>query len=365
MADDNDSAPEASVPVESGMVVDAVSAKVGTLTPLRSRTSPSTTPPPPPPRKPTTEPPRFTREALRASTTARIASSVRRTFRVAFADPRAGLWSLLIATCALIIVGVSTLAARHVDAWTLRPGSGASMVVYLGESVDDATTHRLVAELRGLPGVEHAELVSPAESAKRLQQSLGADTTLLAGVDTASLPASVEVTLAPGVRDVVAMSPTVRALRGAPGVDDVVLDDASEDRTSAALGTVRTVVWTGAALFAGLALIILLASIRLRLDRDAEEQRVAHMLGASPGFLFVPSMFAGALLGAIAALLAGVAIVAALHGYGDAIVAALAGPLGAIELAMPSLCELAVFVGLGAMLGLVAGGLAGASRVAR
>ncbi len=311
------------------------------------------------------EVPRFRREALRASAIARVGSSLRRAFRFAFREPRAGLWSMLVAVCAMIVVGVSAMAAKHVDAWTMHSGSGGSMVVYLGEGVDDVTAGTLVAELRRLPGVEHAELVAPEESAKRLQQALGADTKLMDGVDPCSLPASVEVTLAPGVRDVVAMSPTVRALRGAPGVEDVVLDEASEDRTSAALGTVRTVVWTGAALLAGLALIILLATIRLRLDRDPEEQRISHLLGAGPSFLMMPSILAGALLGALAAVIAGGVIVGALSVYGDAIVSALAGPLGAIDLAMPTLVELALFVGVGAALGLVGGGLAGASRVAR
>ncbi|MGE0395554.1 MAG: cell division protein FtsX [Kofleriaceae bacterium] len=324
--------------------------------------------PPPPPRKrdeSVDAPPRFTREALRSSAWARMSSSLRRAFRFAFREPRAGLWSMLVVVCAMIVVGVSALAAKHVDAWTMRPGDGGSMVVYLGEGVDDATAGKLVAELQRLPGVEHAELVPPAESAQRLQQALGGDASLMEGVDVGSLPASVEVTLAPGVREVVAMSPTVRALRGAPGVEDVVLDEASEDRTTAALGTVRTIVWTGAALLAGLALLIALATIRLRLDRDPDEQRVAHMLGAGPTFLLTPSIVAGMLIGAIAALLAGVAITGALHAYGDSIVGALAGPLGAIELAMPTIGELAMFVGLGAMLGLVGGGLAGAARVAR
>jgi cell division protein FtsX len=124
-------------------------------------------------------------------------------------------------------------------------------------------------------------------------------------------------------------------------------------------------VWTGAALLAGLALIMALATIRLRLDRDPDEQRISHMLGAGPSFLVMPSIVAGMILGAIAALIAGVVIVGALHAYGDSIVGALAGPLGAIDLAMPTLAELATFVGLGAMLGVIGGGLAGVAGVTR
>lgn len=295
----------------------------------------------------------------------RVLSGLRRTLRIAGERPRAGLWTLLALSSALFAVGIAAVAADNVDRWAQRPGTGASMVVYLGEGVDDARAAELLAELHTLPGVERAELISPVESARRLQQALGADTALLDGVDLASLPSSVEVTLAPGVRDVVAMSPTVRALRSAPGVDDVVVEDGGDDRVATALQTVRVVAWSGAALFAGLALIILLAAIRVRLDRSRDELAVAEMLGAGPGFLVIPTALAGALQGIAAALFAAGAVLAVLRAYGDEVIASLSSSLGPVELVTPAGVELALFVAAGAAIGLVGGALAGASRVAR
>ncbi len=295
----------------------------------------------------------------------RMASALRRTLRIAGERPRAGLWTLLALTSAMFAVGIAAVAADNVDRWAHRPGAGASMVVYLGEGVEEARAHALIAELRALPGVEGAELVPPVESARRLQQALGADTALLDGVDLGSLPSSVEVILAPGVRDVVAMSPTVRALRGAAGVDDVVVEDGGDDRVATALQTVRVVAWSGAALFAGLALIILLAAIRVRLDRSRDELAVAHLLGAGPSFLVIPTALAGALQGAAAALLAAGAVLAVVRAYGDQVIASLTPSLGPVELRVPAVVELALFVAAGATIGLVGGALAGASRVAR
>jgi cell division protein FtsX len=295
----------------------------------------------------------------------RAASALRRTLRIAGERPRAALWTQLALTSALFAVGIAALAAENVDRWAQRPSAGASMVVYLGDGVEDARANELLAELHALPGVERAELIAPAESARRLQQALGADTALLDGVELGSLPSSVEVTLAPGVRDVVAMSPTVRALRGAPGVDDVVVEDGGDDRVATALNTVRVVAWSGAALFAGLALIIVLAAIRVRLDRSRDELAVAHLLGAGPGFLVIPTALAGALQGAAAALLAAGAVLGVVRLYGGDVVASVASSLGPIELVLPTGIELVVFVAAGAALGLVGGGLAGASRVAR
>jgi cell division protein FtsX len=179
-------------------------------------------------------------------------------------------------------------------------------------------------------------------------------------VDVASLPASVEVTLAPGVRDVVAMSPTVRALRGAPGVDDVVIEaggDAGLDRIAAALPTARSVAWTAAGLFAGLALVIVLAAVRVRLDRSHREAAVLRLLGAPPGFVAIPSALAGALQGAVAAVVAALALGAVLLGPGGS-----GGALGALALVPPPGLAVAGLVALGALVGAIGGGLAGVAR---
>jgi cell division protein FtsX len=295
----------------------------------------------------------------------RIGSALRRTGRIAVERPRATIWTLLAVTAALFAVGVAGLAADHVDRWTRATHGGASMVVYLGEGVDEAHASALATELGKLPGVDHAELVAPTDSAARLQQALGADSALLDGVELASLPASVEVTLAPGMRDVIAMSPTVRALRGAQGVDDIVVEDAGSERVAGTLGTVRLVAWSVAAFLAGLALLVALSAIRVCFERGEREIAVAQMLGASPFFLVVPTALAGALHGAFAALLAAAALYVGIEMYGDAIVSALHGALGAVELVPPAGMMCVMFVALGAAVGFVGGGLAGASRAPR
>ena len=147
-----------------------------------------------------------------------LTSAFRRTARIAVERPRATAWVLLALTASLFAVGLAGLTAQNVDRWTSVPRGGASMVVYLGEGVDDARAHALAADLGKLAGVEHVEVISPAESGRRLQQALGADATLLDGVDLASLPGSVEVTLAPGVSDVIAAMANARDFGGPPQV---------------------------------------------------------------------------------------------------------------------------------------------------
>lgn len=294
--------------------------------------------------------------------TAHLASAtatLRRTVAVIARRPRAALWTLAQLACAVFLVGLAALAAISIERWAAHhPAGGGGLVVYLGESIDEAQTTALVAELRQLPGVQRAELVSARESAHRLALALGGDAALLDGVDVASLPASLELSLAPGVGDVAALSPTVRALRGTPGVADVIVEPAAavsgDDRLAGAAAMARTIGWAGAALIAGLALVIMLAALRVRLERPPREAAVLDLLGAPAGFVAVPVALAGALLSAVAALIAALALAVVALG--------LPGQLASVELAAPSAGALIGLVAAGALVGLVGGGLAGVAR---
>ena len=283
----------------------------------------------------------------------RLGSVLGRAAALAVRRPVTAVWTTLALACALMIATGAAIAAVAVDRWAAaHPGTGAIMVVYLGDGIDPARTTALLGELRALRGVERADLVPAADAANRLMRSLGGDPALLDGIDVASLPPSLEVRLAPGVRDVVAMSPTLRALRGSPGVADVVVEDGGGDPLSRALGTARDLAWTGAALLAGLALVIAIAAVRVGLERDRREDAVLALLGASAGFTVVPSVLAGVLYGACAAVVAVLALAAAAHAFSPVAVVAPA-PLTA----------LAVLLGLGAGAGGLGGSLAGVARV--
>jgi cell division transport system permease protein len=279
-------------------------------------------------------------------------NALRRTWRLLADRPRMAAWTLVAAICALALAGLGLVIVDHIADWTAAPRTrGGSMVVYLGEGVSDATAQQLVGQLGRVAGVERAELVAPADAAKRLERALGADAALLDGVDLASLPATVEVTLAPGVRDVISMSPLLGALRANPGVEDVIVEDGGAAATSTdTLAIVRAFVYAGAALLAGLAIVVVLAATRMRLDRDRQEHAVLHLLGASPMFSIVPAALAGAVLGLVASLGASLIVWIGIDQF---------------DLGMPAAGAILLFLACGAGLGLVGGGLAGVARVAR
>ncbi len=296
------------------------------------------------------------------------AHAFRRALTLATERPAAGAWTLVALVCALVGAAVSGLAAVTLDRWAERPAAGAAMIMYLREDVTRERAEALVRDLRSLSGVERAELVSPEDTARRLETALGGDTRLLDGVDLASLPTSIEATLAPGVRDVIAISPTVRALRASDGVEDVVVEDGGDDKIGGVLSVLRRIAWMAAAMFAGLAALLTLAAIRIRLDRASPELAVARLLGAGPAFLLTPSALAGMLIATLASIVAVALAWLVVHVEGPAVSSVLGSIVGsapAFELATATVTDIALFVGAAGTLGAIAGTLAGASHGTR
>ena len=127
----------------------------------------------------------------------------------------------------------------------------------------------------------------------------------------------------------------------------------------------RAALYAGGALLMGLALIILVGALRVRLDRGSKEPMVLRLLGASSTFLAIPTSIAGALLAMWSALLAALAITGTLAWQRDAVIEALAPTLGRIELAPLTGVVLVLFVLAAGLLGAIAGALAGVARAIR
>lgn len=282
-----------------------------------------------------------------------IVSILTRAGRTLARRPAASVWAALAVAAALVGVAAIDLAARHVGAWSHDLRAQASMVVYLDEGATSEQADGVAAALRDVDGVEAALVVSTDDAADRLRAALGAHDELLAGVDPATLPLSIEVTLAPGVADVIGQSPLVAELRAAGAVEDV---EVTRDYTAPlgdALARLERLAWALFAIIGLAAALVVAAAVRLRVGETSGERSALAWLGASTWFVRAPALVAGAALGAVGAVLA---------------LAGAAGLIRVLDLDLTSaswpLARAALLVGAGALLGLVGGAL-GAERVAR
>ncbi len=290
-----------------------------------------------------------------------IASIITRGVRTLARRPAASVWAVLAVAAALVGVAAIDLTARHVDAWSRDLRAQASMVVYLDDSATPERAGEVAATLRAVDGVEAALVVSNAEAADRLRAALGAHDELLEGVDPATLPLSIEVTLAPGVADVIGQSPLLAELRAAGAVEDVEVTRDYTAPLGEALARLESLAWALFGIIGLAAALIVAAAVRLRVGEASGERAALAWLGAGTWFVRGPALVAGGVLGAVGAVVALGAAAALVHGFRIDVAPALGG---ATEVATWPLARAALLVGAGAVLGVVGGAL-GAERATR
>lgn len=270
---------------------------------------------------------------------------------------RRGRWGLLlsIATIAVTfaILGafrvVSANVARVAEGWT----SSAEMSVYLDDVVTEAERTAIRQVIERDAATAGVTPVSKEEALARFGAEFPELADVTASFQANPFPASFDVRLKP--ESVTAAAPALAAsVAKMAGVVDVRYDQRWLARLVAVLSALRTAGWVAAiALVLGAATTVV-AVVRLSFESRRDEIGIMGLVGAPVSYIRGPFVMEGAIQGALGSLLALGALAVLGRALGQAMgpgVDAL-GPEGLREL---SLTDAATLIGLGA----VVGGLAG------
>jgi cell division transport system permease protein len=258
----------------------------------------------------------------------------------------------------LVLVGVVALAALNVRRLASLWGGDVQMTVYLEEGAARERQQQIAQALAKLPGVDDVRQVSSHEAYERLRRSLGGRSDLLDGVEESFLPASLEVTLKPGVVDVIRAHPAFERLRKAAGVEEVELHGDWAARLQRVQSLLTDVGLAVGFLVLCACLYVVGATIRLGVFARRDEIAIMQLVGATHRFVKGPFLVEGALQGTIGAASA-VALLYALYALAQPRVeAALGGLLSAAPITFFRPLEIGIAVAAGTLLGLVGSSVA-------
>ena len=258
----------------------------------------------------------------------------------------------------LLLVGVVELTALNVRRLSAGWGSDVQMTVYLEDGVTSARAQKVAAALGKLPGVAAVRSVDAHQAWQRLQRSLGARADLLDGVEEGFLPASIEVTLKPGVAEVLRAHPAFERLKHTAGVEDVELMGDWAGRLRALERLLSTAGWAVAALVLCACLYIVGSTIRLGVFSRRDEIEIWKLVGATNGFVKAPFLVEGGLQGALGTGLAALLLYGLFRAAAPRAEAVLGGWLASGPLGFFTPTQLAVAVAGGTLLGLCGSALA-------
>lgn len=288
------------------------------------------------------------RSGLRALT-----YGVARAFSGALRRPLITLLSTGAVSVSLLLFAVVYLTAENVSRWSATWGRGVQMVVYLREGVTLERAMSIGHVLKATPAVLRVDYVPENVAYERLRTSLGERQDLLAGVEVGFLPASLEVTLAEGVRDVASVSPMVARLRKISGVEEVEFLGDWVDRLTALLRGLRAVALVLALLVAIACIYIVAGTIKLGVYARRDELEIAKLVGATDSFVRVPLMVEGTLQGTLGATVA-VGLLYALFRVGaPALQSTMSHSIGDLSLDFLPPIQVTAVVLAGALLGLL------------
>jgi cell division transport system permease protein len=258
----------------------------------------------------------------------------------------------------LLLVGVVELGALNLSRLGTAWGRGVQLRVYLE---DDATPERgrqIAGALTRLPGVLAVQNVSAHEAWERLKRAMGERADLLGGVEEGFLPASVEVTLKPGVADMLRAHPAFERLRRTAGVADVELIGDWAGRLRAMQALVDAAVWAVGLLVLAACLYIVGSTIRLGVFARRDEIEIWKLVGATNGFVKAPFLVEGALQGGLGAGVALTLLYGLFRLAAPRVEAVLGGWLAAGPLGFFSPMQIAIALAGGVLLGLAGSSLA-------
>ena len=195
----------------------------------------------------------------------------------------------------LLLVGASVLFTLNVNSLVGYFESQNEALIYLEDSVSDAGVTRITGELEKMENVSSVTFISKEEGLEDWMEALGDDGTLLSWlVDDNPLQDSFRVV----VRDLSRLEETVAEFRAISGVESV---SASGEVAAAVTALKRGVSTVG---LAAVSLMIVANTIRITVFSRRKEISIMKYVGATDGFIRLPFLSEGILLGVISATIA-------------------------------------------------------------
>jgi cell division transport system permease protein len=224
--------------------------------------------------------------------------------------------TLLIVAVGALIFEVFALVSYNLSLIVEQGGSSRFIELYFKDEVPEARQAELLSRVRGLAEVESADGISKEQALESFRaQGYGQ---LLEGIEGNPLPASMLLHLRPSVGTAEARE-LAKKLGSEPEFSEWSDSGELAERLAAASSVVRALV-AAVGLFLGLMLGFLIAgTVRLALESRRSEMEILELVGATSGFIRLPFVLEGTLLG----LLGGGLSVGALWGLHRLLVASL------------------------------------------
>lgn len=210
--------------------------------------------------------------------------------------------ALATTTVAMLGMGVFLLLYLNVQDALSSLREEIKVIVYLRDATSAKEIAQLRTELSKEPAVAAVEFVSREQALATFRGQFPSEERLLNGLGDNPFPASLVIKVGPAYRSSEQVSALVQSLQVRAEAEEVLYSQDWIENLAVAVRYLRVLgVGIGVVLAASM-VTILANTIKLTLYARREEIEILRLIGATTGFIKMPFVLEGALLGGVGAL---------------------------------------------------------------
>ena len=203
---------------------------------------------------------------------------------------------------ALFVFGGFLLVEENLRFFTRGWGDQIQIVAYLRENLTATELQSLLAQIRAFPEVASIRYISQEKAWDEFKRSLGSQSSLLEGLQSNILPASLEIALKASSRDPETLKSLTARLNG-PGIREVEYAQEWSKRLQLLLLGIQWGKWVFGGLLFLATLFIIGNTVKLAILARREEIEIMQLVGAVNGVIKAPFILEGMIQGILGSLL--------------------------------------------------------------
>ena len=206
---------------------------------------------------------------------------------------------LAVATTTFTMLGMGVFLLLYLNAQEALGSlkDEIKVIVYLRDAASPGEIAQVRSELSRDPAVAAVEFVSREQALAAFRTQFPSEERLLKGLGDNPFPASLVVQVGPAYRSSEQVGMLVQKLKALAEVDEVLYSQDWIENLAAAVRYLR-VLGVGIGIVLAASMVTILANtIKLTLYARREEIEILRLIGATTGFIKMPFMLEGALLG--------------------------------------------------------------------
>lgn len=207
------------------------------------------------------------------------------------------LLSIFTVGSSLFIITLTSFFLYNIELIASHLPERFSMVIYLKKDLSQEDTDKLIKNLQQRKDISGMTYMSREDAMKELKQALKDSNNILEGLDENPLSASIEIRLKKDFVSTTTARQIAEAIKGMPGVDDVYY---GEKIAEAIYKLKRSIENMSIIIFMTISVgvvFVTYSTVKILFYRKKNEIDILKLLGATGGFIRVPFLIEGGIVG--------------------------------------------------------------------